>query len=397
MSGDASAGHAPQPAGSPQPTGPGEPARPAPEATRVAVPLGGAAYDVHIGPGLLERLDELVAWPSRAATVAVITNATVAAVYGERVTAACQRAGLGTELIEVPDGEHAKSAETLTQVWHRLAAAELRRSDVILALGGGVVGDLAGFAAATWHRGVAVVQVPTTLLAMCDAAIGGKTGVNLPHGKNLVGAFHQPLAVVADTATLATLDARQRRAGLGEAAKYGFIADPVVLSRLEARPDDAVAGEPELLADVVARGVAVKADLVGRDEREGGDRALLNYGHTVGHAVEAASGYDVYLHGEAVALGMVAAARLGERLGISEAGLAQRTVALLDALGLPTGGVRLDPAAVRAALGRDKKAVGGGEAGWRFVLCERPGRARIVEAPSPAAVDAAIASLTAPA
>ncbi|PSO46113.1 MAG: hypothetical protein BRC32_07575 [Actinobacteria bacterium QS_8_72_14] len=184
---------------------------------------------------------------------------------------------------------------------------------------------------------------------------------------------------------------------LGEAAKYGFIADPVVLSRLEARPDDAVAGDPELLADVVARGVAVKADLVGRDEREGGDRALLNYGHTVGHAIEAASGYDVYLHGEAVALGMVAAARLGERLGISEAGLAQRTVALLDALGLPTGGVRLDPAAVRAALGRDKKAVGGGEAGWRFVLCERPGRARIVEAPSPAAVDAAIASLTAPA
>lgn len=362
-------------------------------ATRVTVPLGDAAHDVVIGPGLLDRLDELVPWPPESATVAVVTNAIVWALYGEPVTAACERAGLGTEIIEVPDGEHAKTPEMLTELWHRLAAAEVRRSDVVVALGGGVVGDLAGFAAATWNRGVAVVQVPTTLLAMCDAAVGGKTGVNLPEGKNLVGAFHQPIAVVADTHTLATLPARQRRAGLGEVAKYGFIADPEVLAQLESRPDDAVAGDAGLLADVVARGVAVKADLVGRDEREAGDRALLNYGHTIGHAIEAATEYGVYLHGEAVALGMVAAARLGERLGISEPGLAQRTEALCEALGLPTGGVRLDPGAVRAALSRDKKARGTGEAGWRFVLCIRPGEARVVEAPAPAAVDEAIASL----
>lgn len=362
-------------------------------ATRVTVPLGHAPHDVVIGPGLLDRLDELVPWPPEAATVALVTNATVWALYGEQVTVCCERAGLRTEIIEVPDGEHAKTPEVLTELWHRLAAAEVRRSDVVVALGGGVVGDLAGFAAATWNRGVAVVQVPTTLLAMCDAAVGGKTGVNLPEGKNLVGAFHQPIAVVADTGTLATLPARQRRAGLGEVAKYGFIADPEVLARLESHPDEAVAGDAELLADVVARGVAVKADLVGRDEREAGDRALLNYGHTIGHAIEAATEYGVYLHGEAVALGMIAAARLGERLGISEPGLARRTEALCAALGLPTGGVRLDPGAVRAALSRDKKARGVGEAGWRFVLCARPGEARVVEAPAPAAVDEAIASL----
>lgn len=362
--------------------------------TRVTVPLGARGYDVAIGAGLLDRFEALVPWPADAAAAAIVTNATVWALYGERVAAACRRAGLRAEPIEVPDGEQAKSPETLTEVWHRLAAAELRRTDVVVCLGGGVVGDLAGFAAATWHRGVACVQVPTTLLAMCDAAVGGKTGVNLPHGKNLVGAFHQPVSVVADTGTLATLPVRQRRAGLGEVAKYGFIADPEVLAALEAHPDDAVTGDPELLADVVARGVAVKADLVARDEREAGDRALLNYGHTVGHAIEAVTGYETYLHGEAVALGMVAAARLGERLGESEPGLAERTVAVLERLGLPTGRVRLDPGAVRAALGRDKKARGQGAAGRRFVLCERPGKARVVEAPSPAEVDAAIASLT---
>lgn len=360
---------------------------------RVRVPLAGAAYDVAIGPGLLDEVDVLVPWPAHATTAAIVTNATVWSRYGERVAGACERAGLAVHRVDVADGEQAKSPESLVAVWQRLAALGLRRTDVVIALGGGVVGDLAGFAAATWNRGVAVVQVPTTLLAMCDAAVGGKTGVNLPQGKNLVGAFHQPVAVVADTATLATLPVRERRAGLGEVAKYGFIADPEVLARLEARPGDAVAGDAELLADVVARGVAVKADLVARDEREAGDRALLNYGHTIGHAIESATGYATYLHGEAVGLGMVAAARLGEALGVSAPGLAERTVALLDALGLPTGGVVADPAAVRAAIGRDKKARGSGEAGWRFVLCEHPGRARVVDAPSPTAVDDAIASL----
>ncbi|MDQ3342861.1 MAG: 3-dehydroquinate synthase, partial [Actinomycetota bacterium] len=216
--------------------------------------------------------------------------------------------------------------------------------------------------------------LPTTLLAQVDAAIGGKTGVNLAEGKNLVGAFHQPLAVVADIAALASLPARELRAGLGEAVKYGFIADPVVLDLLERDPKAAVAGDPEVLAEVVRRGVAVKARSVAADEREAGERALLNYGHTFGHAFEVLTGYGTYRHGEAVALGMVAAARLGERLGVSEPGLADRTVGVLAPLGLPTGGLRLDPATVWDVLGRDKKA----RDGVRFVLCRTPGDACLV-------------------
>jgi 3-dehydroquinate synthase len=265
----------------------------------------------------------------------------------------------------------------------------LGRDDVVVALGGGVVGDLAGFAAATWHRGVAVIQVATTLLGQVDAAIGGKTGVNLPEGKNLVGAFHQPLGVVADTATLKTLPQRELRAGLGEVAKYGYIADPELLVLLSAHADDALAGDQALLAEIVRRCAAVKADFVAADEREGATRAYLNYGHTVGHAIEALTGYATYRHGEAVALGMVAAARLSERLGIATTGLADDTVSLLQRLQLPTGGLELDPEALWTALARDKKA----RAGVRFVLCERPGVVQLVEQPDHAVVDEVLRSL----
>jgi 3-dehydroquinate synthase len=289
----------------------------------------------------------------------------------------------------VPDGEESKNLDVLASLYHRFAAIPLRRDDLVVALGGGVVGDLAGFAAATWNRGVALIQVPTTLLAQVDAAIGGKTAVNLPEGKNLVGAFHQPIGVVADTKTLATLPVRERRSGLGEVAKYGFIADVAVLELLEQRPDDAVAGDADLLAEIVRRGVAVKARIVAADERESGARALLNYGHTVGHAIEALAGYRTYRHGEAVSLGMVFAARLGERLGITEAGLAERTVALLRGVGLPTGGLRVDPARVWDLLARDKKARGG----VRFVLCCRPGLAMVVDQPDRRLIDEILRSL----
>jgi 3-dehydroquinate synthase len=359
-------------------------------AQRVPVAVPGAEYEVVIGAGLLDDLADVVAWPEGAQRAALVTCGPVAAHYGSRARKALAAAGLSVHEIDVPDGEIAKTLDTLAEVYHRLAAIPLRRSDVVVALGGGVVGDLAGFAAATWNRGVAVVQVPTTLLAQVDAAVGGKTGVNLPEGKNLVGAFHQPRAVVADVATLATLDVRDRRAGLGEVAKYGFIADPVVLDLLEEEPDAAVAGEPALLADIVRRGVAVKARIVAADEREAGERALLNYGHTVGHAIEALTAYDTFRHGEAVALGMVFAARLGERLGVTERGVADRTVTLLRALGLPTGGLRLDPAAVWKLLERDKKATG---AGVRFVLCETPGRARVVDEPDRRHVEAVLHTL----
>jgi 3-dehydroquinate synthase len=236
---------------------------------------------------------------------------------------------------------------------------------------------------------VAVVQVPTTLLAQVDAAIGGKTAVNLAEGKNLVGAFHQPLAVVADVSTLSTLPPRERRSGLGEVAKYGFIADPRVLELLEADPAAAVEGDPGVLTEVVRRGIAVKARIVAADEREAGERALLNYGHTFGHAIETLTGYGVYRHGEAVALGMVAAARLGERLGVTEAGLADRTVALLAPLGLPVSGLRLDPGAVRDVMARDKKARGG----IRFVVCRRPGEAILVDEPDGRVLDEVLRSL----
>ena len=357
---------------------------------RLRVDLAERGYDVVVGEGLLAGLAEHLPVPAHAERAALVTNATVDRLYGDAVRAGLAAAGLEAHTITVPDGEDAKSLSVAETGYHRLAAIPLRRDDLVVALGGGVVGDLAGFLAATWHRGVAVAQLPTTLLAQVDAAVGGKTGINLPEGKNLVGAFHQPLIVLADTQTLATLPERERRAGLGEVAKYGFIDDVAVLERLEAEPAAAVAGDPTVLTEVVRRGVAVKARIVAADEREGAERMLLNYGHTIGHAIEALTGYTRYRHGEAVALGMVAAARLGERLGVSETGLAARTVALLDALGLPTGGVRLDPGAVAEVLARDKKARG---RGLRFILCATPGRAEVVEDVPAGAVEEVCASL----
>lgn len=355
----------------------------------IGVNLGSRSYDIHVGSGLLPKLDELVPWPAHAKSAIVITNGVVWDHYGEVVAGAIERAGLQLVTIRVPDGEQAKSTDTLAALWNRFAGLPVLRDDVVIALGGGVVGDLAGFAAATWNRGVALVQVPTTLLAQVDSAIGGKTGINLPQGKNLVGAFHQPLAVISDVTTLATLPDRERRAGLGEVTKYGFIADPVVLDLLEQRPGSATAGEPEVLSEIVRRGSAVKAEIVSEDELESGRRALLNYGHTVGHAIEALTGYGTYRHGEAVGLGMVFAARLAERLEIADNGLADRTVAVLDGLGLPTRGLRLDPQAVWDVMARDKKA----RDGVRFILSREPGHAEVVEQPRRGIVDDVLRSL----
>jgi 3-dehydroquinate synthase len=357
--------------------------------TTIEVAIPGSPYQVSIGSNLLAHLDDVVKPPSHARRAAVVSSGVPYQRFAPQVATAMERLGLDVHLVELPDGEPSKTMATLEQCCRAFARIPLGRDDLVVAVGGGVIGDLVGFAAAIWNRGVALVQVPTTLLGQVDAAIGGKTAVDLPEGKNLVGAFHQPAAVVADLDTLTTLPERQRRAGLGEVLKYGFIADPEVLHLLEARPDDAVACAPGLVGDLVGRSVAVKARVVAADERESGERALLNYGHTVGHAIEALGGYEAYLHGEAVALGMVFAARLGERLGISAPGLADRTVAALAGLGLPTGGVQLDPGRVWELLRRDKKARGG----VRFVVCSRPGAAQVIDQPPVELVDEVLASL----
>ncbi len=363
-------------------------ARPA-DVHRIAVPMPGAAYEVMVGAGLLERLPELLNLPERARRALLVSQPAVLERYGAVVRDGLETLGLSVAEALVPDGEAAKSVATRSALWRRCAGVPLARDDVVVALGGGVVGDLAGFAAATWNRGVAVVQLPTTLLAQVDSAVGGKTGINLEEGKNLVGAFHQPVAVVADTATLASLPVRELRSGLGEVVKYGFIADPGVLELVERHPERALAGEEETLTELVRRGVAVKARVVAADEREAGERALLNYGHTIGHAIETLTGYGTYRHGEAVALGMVAAARLAEVLGVAEPGLAGRTATALSGLGLPTGGLELDPERVWQVLARDKKA----RAGVRFVLCSEPGRPVLVDEPERGAVDEVLRSL----
>ena len=360
--------------------------------TRIEVPLAERAYDVVVGSRFLDVLDQHLRVPAAASRAVVVTQEPiVAAGHVEPVEAALRRAGLDVHRREVPDGESAKDVEVLADLWRSFAEVPLTRSDLVVAVGGGVVGDLAGFAAASFNRGVAVLQVPTTLLAQVDAAIGGKTGINLPQGKNLVGAFHQPVGVACDVEVLSTLPRRVRIEGFGEVVKYGLSHDPTILHLLEERLGGGAAGvdDPLLLEELVRRSVAVKAAVVGADEREGGERAFLNLGHTYGHAVESLTGYDLVLHGEAVAMGLVLALRLGVRLGLTPAGVADRGERLLERVGLPIRPPVLDRDAVWATMRRDKKA-GAGEV--RFVLLEDAGHC-VLQTPPVAEVDAVIDEL----
>jgi 3-dehydroquinate synthase len=357
-------------------------------ATRIPVKVD-PPYDVWVGRGLLGDLPRFL--PAlRAYRAAVVTTADVAAHYTRPVTDALSGQGLEVHEHVVVDGEPAKSLPVLGELYDWLASIPLSRNDVVVALGGGVVTDLAGFLAATWHRGVPVVEVPTTLLAQVDAAIGGKTAINLAAGKNLVGAFHQPAVVVADTATLETLPVREVRAGLAEVIKCGFIRDPAILDLVQRDPADALDPRGELLVDLVRRAVVVKAGIVGADTHEHGERALLNYGHTLGHAIETLTRYRRYRHGEAVALGMRFAALASELIGGAEPELAARTTRLLASVGLPTTCVPLDPEAVWAVMARDKKVRDGGV---RMVLCDHPGSARLVDAPPRPVLERALEQL----
>jgi 3-dehydroquinate synthase len=322
----------------------------------VTVALPGRAYQVDVGSGALAGVGEGLDRLGSGRRVALVTDAAIARSFGATVAGAVAATGRTVELLPVPSGEASKSLRELERLYLEFARLRLDRGSAVLALGGGVVGDLAGFAAATYLRGIDLVQLPTTLLAQVDASVGGKTAIDLPVGKNLVGAFHQPRWVVADVATLATLPPRELRAGLAEVIKYGVIADAALFALLEREQARILAGEPEALAEIVFQSCRIKADVVTQDEREGGLRAILNYGHTVGHGVEAAAGYTGLLHGECVAIGMTAAAAIAVRTGLLAQAEADRQRRLLQLYGLPIAiPAELDGEAILAAMRLDKK------------------------------------------
>ncbi|MGI5869905.1 MAG: 3-dehydroquinate synthase [Kiritimatiellia bacterium] len=299
----------------------------------------------------------------------VVTDAHVAGHHLEPALASLRAAGFVAESVVVPAGETSKSVDGLVSLWHAFNDCGLTRADLVVALGGGVVGDLAGFAAATYLRGVAIVQVPTTLLAQVDSSVGGKTGIDLPFGKNLAGAFHQPAVVVVDPLLLGTLPRNRFAEGMAEVVKYGCIADAGLFADLDAFADSP--GDAEALLAIIQRCVQIKADVVNRDALDTGERMLLNFGHTVGHAIEKAMGYGAIAHGEAVAIGMVAAARLGEALGETPDGTAARLEALLKRFALPTT-TTFTAADLFATMLADKKRLG---KQIHFILLERIGRA----------------------
>lgn len=341
----------------------------------VTVHLGRRSYPILIGPDLLRQIGAKCARLRFAGRCAVISDQNVAALYGKIVLDSLQAAGFDPVLITVPAGETAKSLQTVQRCYDQLAHHRIERKSFVVALGGGVVGDLAGFVAATYLRGVGFVQVPTTLLAQVDSSVGGKVGVNLKAGKNLVGAFYQPRLVLCDLETLHTLPEREFRAGLAEVIKYGIIYDARLFGRIERNLERMLALSPSLLASVIARCCEIKADVVSQDETESGLRAILNFGHTIGHAIEAISGYGKYLHGEAISIGQVAAAKIS----VTAAGLpesdARRITNLFAAAKLP---IRINLTAKKRkclleAMQLDKK-VSNGEI--RFVLAEKIGRVR---------------------
>jgi 3-dehydroquinate synthase len=338
------------------------------------VSLGDRSYPIHIGAGLLDDA-KLYAPYVRSKSVAVITNKVVAPLYLERTQRALEEAGSRAVVrVMIDDGEPAKSWASLDHAVDALLAARCGRDSIVVALGGGVVGDLAGFAAAVYQRGIALIQVPTTLLAQVDSSVGGKTAINHVRGKNMVGAFHQPLAVIADVATLDTLPDRELRAGIAEVIKHGLILDLQFVGWLEANIGKLLSRDRAALSHAVRRSCELKAQVVAADERETGLRAILNFGHTFGHAIEAGVGYGKWLHGEAVATGMVMAAELSARAGTLRREDATRVKALIERAGLPVRGPALAPEKYLELMQVDKKAAGGK---LRFILLEGLGRAAL--------------------
>jgi 3-dehydroquinate synthase len=349
------------------------PSSPAPATCRVPIVLGERSYDILIGSGLWR---DDTAWQGlpRAATALIVSNPTVAGHYEAVLRAALSLHYRRVLTVELPDGEAHKEWHSLNLIFERLLSEGCDRNTVLFALGGGVVGDMCGFAAASYMRGVPYVQAPTTLLAQVDSSVGGKTAINHPLGKNMIGAFYQPQRVICDLDTLNTLPARELSAGLAEVIKYGPIADADFLAWIEAHLDALLARDPQALAHAVKRSCEIKAAVVGQDEREAGLRAILNFGHTFGHAIEAGLGYGQWLHGEAVGCGMVLASELSVRLGLMPQAFADRMRRLCERAQLPVRAPDLGADRYLELMRIDKKSEGGE---LRFVLIEAVGRAAL--------------------
>jgi len=359
----------------------------------VAIDLADRSYPILIGSALLDDPQTFASVPD-ATTALIVSNVTVAPLYAQRLKATLSTRYKHIHVVSLPDGEEHKNWQTLNLIFDALLENKSDRKTVLFALGGGVVGDMTGFAAASYMRGVPFVQVPTTLLAQVDSSVGGKTAINHPLGKNMIGAFYQPVKVICDLDTLKTLPSRELSAGLAEVIKYGPIADMAFLDWIEAHLDALLARDPVALAHAVKRSCEIKAWVVGQDERESGLRAILNFGHTFGHAIEAGLGYGQWLHGEAVGCGMVMAAHLSHQLGLIDSTLAHRLTTLIQRAGLPIIGPDL------AAQGKSRQSVPGhgadnagcyldlmrvdkkAEAGEiKFVVIDGPGRAAVRSAP----------------
>ena len=343
----------------------------------VQIALDDRSYPILIGAGLLSQPSAWQGLP-KASTALIVTNDAVGPLYASALQQALKPHYAQIHQVTLPDGETHKTWQTLNQVFDVLLSQGCDRKTVLFALGGGVVGDMTGFAAACYMRGVPFVQVPTTLLAQVDSSVGGKTAVNHPLGKNMIGAFYQPARVVCDLSSLQTLPAREMSAGLAEIIKYGPIADMAFLDWIEAHIDSLMARDPQALAHAVQRSCEIKAWVVGQDERESGLRAILNFGHTFGHAIEAGLGFGEWLHGEAVGCGMVMAAQLSHRLGYIDLALVERLTALIARAGLPVLGPNLGVETYLHHMRVDKKAEAGD---IRFVLIDSPGHAKVQGAP----------------
>jgi len=339
------------------------------------VKLGPRSYPIYIGSGLVKSAGKFLRETARGTAAAVVTNAKVDRLYGAQCVSSLRKSGFRTVTITLPDGEKYKTLDHVKKIYDELIKNRFDRADTIVALGGGVTGDMAGFAAATYMRGIDFVQVPTTLLAQVDSSVGGKTGVDYPGGKNIIGSFHQPKLVLADISTLLTLSAREFRCGIAEVIKYGIISSAPLFNYLEKSVNKITARKKEALEKIIADSCRIKAGIVEKDERESGVRAVLNMGHTFGHAIETALGFRKLKHGEAVAIGLVMASRLSYSLGLLKAEAVNRVSRLVAEFGLPTSPPRsLDPEDIIKGMSHDKKRVSGKH---RFIVFDRIGRASI--------------------